>query len=94
MSSGVSSNQKVGENASSAEIVMLPAPFRVVSKSSSGRSPYRFIQFPIDRDSGIRKERADEVFGAPRGGNQFGEDRSSHGEVPASEGGFEGSASS
>src|ERR1700686_3720492 len=68
---------------------MLAASFRVASERSASRSPDRFLKFPIDHDSGVCKERADEIFGAPWGGDKFGEDRGGHGEISALESGFE-----
>jgi len=90
---GVGSDQEVGENAARARIAMLAAAFRVTSESSAGRSPDRFVKFPIDHDSGVCKERADEIFGAPWGGDQFGKDGGGHGEISALESGFKRGAS-
>ena len=90
---GVGSDQEVRESATSAQVAMLAAAFRVASERSASRSPDRFLKFPIDYDSGVCKERADEIFGAPRGGDQFGEDRGGHDEISALESGFKRGAS-
>src|SRR6266852_2775118 len=59
---GVGSDQEVGENAARARIAMLAAALRVASERSASQSPDRFVKFPIDHDSGVCKERADEAI--------------------------------
>jgi len=91
---GVCSDQKVSKNASSAEIAMLPAPFRVAPKRSTGGPPDCFIQFPIDCYSRVSKECADKIFGTPWSCDQFRKYRRGRDEISVLESGFEGSASS
>jgi hypothetical protein len=90
---GVGSDQEVRENTACAQVAMVAAAFRMASERSASRSPDRFLEFPIDYDSGVCKERADEIFGAPWGGDQFGEDWSGHGEISALESRFKRGAS-
>jgi hypothetical protein len=90
---GVRSDQEVGKNPARAEVAMLSTSFRVTAKGIAGRSPNRFTQFPINDNSGINKERADEIFGAPWGGDQFSEHGRGHGEISATVSGFERGAS-
>ncbi len=86
---GVSSNQEVRENASRARIAMLSAPFRVAPECSAGRSPHRFTQMPIDRNSRVFKEPIHEIFSATGTSDQFGKDRGGHSYISLSKGRFQ-----
>jgi len=81
VSGGVSSNQKISENPPRARIAVFSTAFRVAAKGSSGRSPYRFAQMPINRDSRVFKEPIHELFAATGTSYQFGEDRCGHGYI-------------
>ena len=64
---GVSSDQEVSKNPASAKIALLSTSFRVTPEGVTGRSPNPFTQFPIDCDSGVGEERADEDDGGEHG---------------------------
>ena len=49
------------------------AALRVSLESSTGGSPYRFTQMPIDGYSRVFKKRGNESFGAAWRGDQFRE---------------------
>jgi len=77
----MSSDQEVRKNPSCARVAMLATPFRIASERSAGRSPYRFGQMPVDRDSGVFKEPIHEIFSSTGTRYQFGKDRGSHGYI-------------
>ena len=83
MRCGVSSDQEVRENAARTRIPMLAAAFRVTSESSAGRSPYRFAQRPINRDSQVFKEAIHKIFTSTRTSCQCGKDGGGHGYIAA-----------
>ncbi len=87
------SNQEVGENSPGARVAMFSAALRVSLESSTGSSPYRFIQMPIDGYSRVFKKRGNESFGAPRGGDQLSEHRRGHRKISAMERGVKSGAS-
>jgi hypothetical protein len=82
----VSSDQEVSEDPSRAQIAMLSPALRVTSERSAGRSPYRFGQMPVDRDSGVFKEPIHEIFRSAGTRYQFGKDRGSHRYISLPEG--------
>ena len=90
---GVSSDQEVSKNPASAKVAVLSTSFRVTSEGVTGRSPNPFTKFPINCDSGVGEERADESFGAPWGGDQFSEHGGCHNEISSTVSGFERGAS-
>jgi len=82
----MSSDQEVSKNPSHAQVAMLSTPFRIASERSAGRSPYRFGQMPVDRDSGVFKEPIHEIFSSAGTRYDFGKDRGSHGHISLPEG--------
>ena len=89
MNSGVSADQKIGENSSSGEIAMTPAAFSIAAKSFAGRSPYLFTQFPIHRNSRVFKEGVNEVLRSTWSSQQFCEDGGRHDEISTLQSGYE-----
>ena len=82
----MSSDQEVSKNPSRAQVAMLSTSFRIASERSAGRSPYRFGQMPVDRDSGVFEEPIHEIFSSAGTRYQFGKDRGSHGYISLPEG--------
>ncbi len=74
----MSSDQEVSKNPPRAQVALLSTPFRIAAERSTGGSPNRFSQIPIDRDSGVFKEPIHEIFSSTGTCYQFGKDRRGH----------------
>ncbi len=72
---------------------MFSAALRVSLESSTGSSPYRFTQVPIDGYSRVFKKRGNESFGASRCGDQLSEHRRGHGKISVIKRGVKSGAS-
>src|ERR1035441_7461493 len=70
-------DQEVCQNAAGARVSLFPATRSVTLEGSARCPPDRFIQGPVNADTGFLEERIQERFTAPRGSHQLSEDRGS-----------------
>ena len=81
----LSANEKVCQNAARLTCFVLAALVCVLLKRLSGNSPDRFINGPIDRNTGVFQKLIEEVFAATRKRQQLRKDRAANYEFVARE---------
>ena len=70
-------DQEVCQNAAGARVSLFPSTRSVTLEGSARCPPDRFIQGPVNADTGFLEERIQERFTAARGRHQLSEDRGS-----------------
>jgi hypothetical protein len=71
----VRADKKVGEDAAGAGLALLAAAISVGLKRAASGPPDRFIQIPLDGDSGIFEERIEKPVISAGAGHQLGKYR-------------------